>query len=291
MGSKATTIAQQISQLQQRGMNLDIGIDKTKEVLLDIGYYRLGFYWNPFEKDKHHNFHTDTKMSDVLDLYYLDVDLRNVLSRYLKRIEINFRTKVIYFCSNEYSHNPQWFIDSSIMNEDFVESFPKKIYNWKFKEYNEVIKKHHKKYGNKGYAPAWKTLEFLSFGTILKMFRAIKEESLQKMIAMQYDIRKEYIFINHLTVFTLVRNICAHGGTLFDFRAPKGISFVPALLLDKKDRHSLNAIITLVSYYLGKVSTNRKSDFDNEIETLMISNRFSPIIKSIIETKINYKSV
>jgi len=108
---------------------------------------------------------------------------------------------------------------------------------------------------------------------------------------MQYDIRKEYIFINHLTVFTLVRNICAHGGTLFDFRAPKGISFVPALLLDKKDRHSLNAIITLVSYYLGKVSTNRKSDFDNEIETVMISNRFSPIIKSIIETKINYKSV
>ena len=54
---------------------------KVKDVLLDIGYYRLGFYWHPFSIDKEHNLVPDTKFSDVVALYYLDVDLRNILMR------------------------------------------------------------------------------------------------------------------------------------------------------------------------------------------------------------------
>ena len=56
MGNIATTISQQIERLEKRGMVLDLPIEKIKEVLLDVGYYRLGFYWNPFEIDENHNF-------------------------------------------------------------------------------------------------------------------------------------------------------------------------------------------------------------------------------------------
>ena len=58
MGSKATTVEEQIQKLSDRGMVFenDNEIEKAKEILLDIGYYRLGFYWNPFEIDKDHNF-------------------------------------------------------------------------------------------------------------------------------------------------------------------------------------------------------------------------------------------
>ena len=49
MADKATTVEEQISQLEKRGMKLG-DKDKAKENLLDIGYYRLGFYWFPFEK-------------------------------------------------------------------------------------------------------------------------------------------------------------------------------------------------------------------------------------------------
>jgi len=54
MGSKATTVEQQIQKLSDRGMVFENAneIEKAKEILLDIGYYRLGFYWNPFEIDK-----------------------------------------------------------------------------------------------------------------------------------------------------------------------------------------------------------------------------------------------
>lgn len=45
--NKATTIDEQIKILQGRGMIIT-DIPKAKEVLQDIGYYRLGFYWFPF---------------------------------------------------------------------------------------------------------------------------------------------------------------------------------------------------------------------------------------------------
>lgn len=94
MGKTATNTIKQIQNLKDRGMVLDFEESKIKEFLLDIGYYRLGFYWNPFEKDEDHNFIEGTKFSTVIKLYYMDVDLRNILSRYINRIEINFRTKL-----------------------------------------------------------------------------------------------------------------------------------------------------------------------------------------------------
>ena len=47
MAKEAINIDEQISLLRQRGMIID-NEDKAKEVLSDVGYYRLGFYWFPF---------------------------------------------------------------------------------------------------------------------------------------------------------------------------------------------------------------------------------------------------
>jgi len=102
MGFKATTIEQQIEKLKDRNMVMDLGEEKAKEILLDIGYYRLGFYWNPFEIDKEHNLKELTKFSDVVKLYYLDSDLKHILYKALNRIEINFKTQLIYHVSNYY---------------------------------------------------------------------------------------------------------------------------------------------------------------------------------------------
>ena len=49
MGKQALTLDKQIKLLRSRGMSI-ADETKAKEVLLDIGYYRLGFYWFPFEK-------------------------------------------------------------------------------------------------------------------------------------------------------------------------------------------------------------------------------------------------
>ena len=49
MEKLATNVDEQIAKLESRGMSIG-DKDKAKECLLDIGYFRLGFYWFPFEK-------------------------------------------------------------------------------------------------------------------------------------------------------------------------------------------------------------------------------------------------
>jgi abortive infection bacteriophage resistance protein len=94
-----------------------------------------------------------TKFSDVVNLYYLDVDLRNILTKYLNRIEINFRTKIVYYVSNKFKLSPTWFIDPKIVSQDFINDIDK-YYSSDFKKSNKPIKKHHQKYLNDKYAPA-----------------------------------------------------------------------------------------------------------------------------------------
>lgn len=45
---KATTIEEQIAKLRDRGMSIG-DEEQASDILLDIGYYRLGFYWFPME--------------------------------------------------------------------------------------------------------------------------------------------------------------------------------------------------------------------------------------------------
>lgn len=49
MTKPATTIDEQIDLLKERGLTIQ-DEHKAREILLDIGYYRLGFYLFPFEK-------------------------------------------------------------------------------------------------------------------------------------------------------------------------------------------------------------------------------------------------
>ena len=139
MGNKATTIEEQIALLKERGMVIDLNNQKVKEILLDIGYYRLGFYQFPF-CDKEHNLNPNTKFSDIVSLYYLDVNLRNILTQYINRIEINFRTKIVYYVSNKYKSSPTWFINPKIVSPKFIKDIDKH-YSEDFKRSNNIIGK------------------------------------------------------------------------------------------------------------------------------------------------------
>lgn len=287
MGEKATTVDDQIEKLVSRGMVMDLGIEKAKEVLLDIGYYRLGFYWNPFEIDQEHNLKEDTKFSDVIKLYYLDSDLKHILSKALNRIEINFKTKLIYFVSNHYDEDPIWFANKKIVKSHFVKGFPY-IYNEKFIQNNKPIKKHHIKHTNDIYAPAWKTLEFLTFGSVIKLYLSLYNKELQKTIAQVYNIKSLSVFENYLSTILFIRNICAHSDLLFDSNTPKGIKSTPLLDLDDNKRHCLSSSIKVIQLFLSKISKNRGEELNNDIDTLFTSFLYNQNIKNIILHKIGY---
>ena len=120
MHKKATTFDDQILKLRSRGVEIS-DEEKAKEILADIGYYRLGFYFFPFEKtypelgsQRSHDVIEGTQMEYAVALYYYDFDLRNILSKYLSRVEIAIRTTMIYELSNKYSADPIWFINPNL---------------------------------------------------------------------------------------------------------------------------------------------------------------------------------
>ena len=287
MGNKATNFNEQIVKLEERGMELDYDKDKIKEFLLDIGYYRLGFYWNPFEIDKDHNFAKGTKFSNAVLLYYLDVDLRNILLKYMNRIEINFRTKVVYYASNTHKNSPTWFIDPKVISSEFINAV-ENHYNDEFKKNNKVIKLHHQKYINDKFAPAWKTLEFFTFGTILKIYKSLLDSEIKKRIANEYGIINIDKFINLMETIVYIRNTCAHGGVLFDLRLPKGISAIPGITFNNNNRHSLDSSIKVILYILEQISNDRKNEMQEKINETFDKHSENEVLKNIITNEIGY---
>jgi abortive infection bacteriophage resistance protein len=75
-----------------------------------------------------HTVNSGTRIEDVVALYYFDMDLRNILNKYLSRIEIAIRTTMIYELSNKYKSNPTWFVDPKVVSHDFISRFPKEAY-------------------------------------------------------------------------------------------------------------------------------------------------------------------
>ena len=188
---KATNIEDQLEKLKTRGMIID-NEKKAKENLLDIGYYRLGFYWFPFEKtyprknNRTHDYNEGTKFDFAIKLYYFDFDFRNLLLRYISRIEINFRTRLIYLASNKYENDPFWYINPDIVNKEFIDSllFQNALKDASKESNIKLDLKNHKR----DYAPAWKLIEHLTFGVVIKLYYNIKDGELRHDISVGYGI-------------------------------------------------------------------------------------------------------
>ena len=293
---QATTLDKQITLLQSRGIIIT-NEEKAKEVLMDIGYYRLGFYLFPFEKSyprfrgRKHEYKEGTKLSDAVTLYYYDFDLRNIIMRYINRIEVAFRTYMIYELSNKYKNEPTWFVSPQIVSQSFIQSFDNEIYNDNFRK-NPLIQRHHRKYINDRYAPAWKTIEFMTLGNVLKLYQNLKDLNDKRIISKHFGINQTAVFENYMETIRVIRNKCAHGSTLFDLSLCQSIKNGPAGKFPIGAAQHLTAAIDVLLYMTGTISQNRKNDLLSDLAKIhKIAVEKSPeiewIIKNIKKSTIN----
>ena len=283
MARKARSVKEQIELLKKRGMIFD-DEDKAEQILEDVGYYRLGFYWYYFQKDlKKHLFQENTYFSTVIDLYYIDVDLHFLLIKMLSRIEINLRTHIIYTVSNHYKNNPFWFADKRIMKNQFVDTLDDFYTNIKKK--NKVISKHHRKYPNDKYAPAWKTLEFMTLGSLYTLFISLKEKNVKEEIASKYKIKSVKIFDNYFKVIFNIRNICSHTRVLYNLNHYIAVTEKGIIPIQKNEKNSLNAYIEVISYFLQKISTNRAKEFQDNLKEIFLRCSDNKDIMKILKNK------
>lgn len=267
----ATTIDEQIERLESRGLIVNDRI-KAKEILRDIGYYRLGFYLFPFEKthpqveNRTHEYVEGASFEDAVNLYYFDYDLRLLLLRFLIRIEVHFRTEIIYNLSNKYKHNPIWFVSPSVVNRAYAQEFENKVYTTDFKR-NPLIHRHHRKYNNDRFAPAWKTLEFMTFGAVMKLYGQLKNNEDKILIANLFGIRQVVTFESYMHTIRQVRNACAHGHYMYDLKLPQGIRRGPASN-SPRDRYNLIGALCVIKYIVGQISHNRAADLSRQLNRL-----------------------
>ena len=283
MARKARSIEEQIKLLKKRGMIFD-DEDKAEQILEDVGYYRLGFYWYHFQKDfKKHLFLDNTHFSTVINLYYLDVDLRFLLIKVLSRIEINLRTRIIHIVSNHYKDNPFWFADKKIMKNQFVDTLDN--FYTDIKKKNKVIAEHHRKYPNDKYAPAWKTLEFMTLGSLYTLFTSLKEEEIKTAIASKYRVRNIKVFDNYFKVIRNIRNICSHTRVLYDLSYYETVVKKGVVKISDEEKNSLSAIIKIIDYFLRQISTNRAEDFQNDLKEIFLRHRDNEKVMKILKNK------
>ncbi|MDH7912328.1 Abi family protein [Winogradskyella sp. SYSU M77433] len=290
MGNKATTVEQQINRLVKRGLvlNNNEDIEKAKEILSDIGYYRLGFYWYYYQDKDTHEFNENVALDDIVKLYYFDFDLKMKLLRYIYRIEVHFRTQLVYEASNHYIDNNTWYVEPKIINKlDYDEFY--QIYE-KVKSNSKTLSKHHANNPDQDYAPAWKVFEFLTFGQVFNFYNNLKNQELKKKIAGIYGFRDIKLLNNYLSALINIRNICSHNGVLFDYEQPYGIMRIPNMKYRNKtyNNTNLNASIRLLLFMLSKVSKNRANELEQELKDLFTAAKENNLVHDVINTKIKF---
>lgn len=283
MEKLATNVDEQIAKLESRGMTI-CDKDKAKECLLDIGYFRLGFYWFPFEEsyprkmNRDHKFKEGTNFDYAIRLYYFDYNLRNIFLKYINRIEINFRTKLIYHASNRYKQDPFWYQNSKYVNMAFLEGdvMEKAMKDASREEVIIQDMKVHKR----SISPAWKAMEFFSFGTAISLYDNLKEGPLKCEISNLYGMSSPNNFLSYIDTVRKLRNYCAHGKVLFDKNLPEAISNGPLGYLGNSKTQLFGAYRVL-EYLLGQISQNRLQDMKQEIKALF-NKMPDDIVKQII---------
>lgn len=136
--------------------------------------------------------------------------------------------------------------------------------------------------------PTWKTFEFLTFGSVLTIFNSLKDVDIQKKISLTYGLNNLKSFKNFMLTIKFIRNVCAHGGVLFDLNMPKGISRIPKTHFNNNNNQSLDAGIKTMLFILNSISKIRKEEMEMEIRQLFEKHKENEIIVSLIENRIGY---
>ena len=197
----------------------------------------------------------------VIQLYNFDRELRLLVFNMVERIEIGIRTRLIYHLS--LSYGAHWFEDSTLFR--IWKFWKKNIEEIKgeIERSKEVfITQHKQKYaGDHRCPPAWKTLEVVSFGMLSKLYKNLRDNLPEKKaIARNLYVGSHKILASWLLSITVIRNICAHHGRLWNRNLP----IAPKLLkksalpwintLKEVDVHSFYAVFSCLYYLLQTVS-------------------------------------
>ena len=239
------TYDEQINKLLDRGCVI-ADMDACKDILKNVGYYRLSAYFLPF-KNQDGSYENGLSFERVYHIYEFDRELRNILFAALEVIEISFNARLAYWHSKKYG--PLGYLNATSFNskhhpEKFKNNIEREIKNNK----NVLFVKHHiEKYD--GQFPIWVISELFTFGMMSYFYNDLSTSDKKAFAGTEY---KE--MVSWLRCCTDLRNICAHYGRLYYriFTAmPKGFK-----ISDARKRRLWGAILAVKALYPSDTKWN-----------------------------------
>lgn len=270
----ALDLQQQIDKLKQRGLSI-LDEPRAAHYLSNISFYRLRAYTYPFQdnSDPNHPFIKPVSFDEIISLYVFDRRLRLLLFNALEKIEISFRTKLVYeFSQNNGSHwyeNPGMYRNAYRFNTDINQLYEE------IRRSNETFIGHYfSNYTNPINPPAWMSLEVASIGLLSKLFINLKKGSEKIKVTNQFGLTKPEILESWIHSLTTLRNICAHHGRLWNRRfiiQPTMPYNTKYQFIKNRNIHTnkLYALLCCINYILNIISPN--NSFKPELRQLIQS--------------------
>ena len=260
-------VVEQIKQLKCHGMQFRHE-EVAQKALHRHNYYRLRGYWITFEEEnpEDQRFRGDTYFEDILQLYRFDEALRHLISFYLSKLEVSFRTAFAYYFSlrvGPLGYKKACLFRNGVKGRPW--SHGDELYKLKEsvgKSHENFARKLRKKYND---LPFWAIVELTTFGQIARWYENLAHPDIRNEIASFHGIsgiENTGFFSHFLSSASSLRNTCAHHGRLTyrvmgnSLRQPKGRS-VPSEIIDSwigkpKGRDLVQNLLGVLHYVMHK---------------------------------------
>ncbi len=230
------TFDEQLDLLAARGLAIP-DRDSARAALSAIGYYRLSAYlyplrsWLPEDErgtaspasHRSNEFVQGAEFRHAVDLWNFDRKLRLTLLDAMERIEISLRTSVAYVLGRRdpFGHLRLSSLDEQQCDYRRPGSDRTKLEDWcdrYYKQQDEAkpedfVKHHLHKYGEP--FPVWIAVEFLNFGSVVRLHSMLKPEDRHE-VARMHAIRSGKVFASWLLQLNYLRNVAAHHSRLWN---------------------------------------------------------------------------
>lgn len=216
---RALTTTEQVTLLQQRGMQIDQPLHAAA-CLGQINYYRLGAYWLPFEADHAtHGFRPGTTFEQVLRLYAFDRELRLLILDAIECVEVAVRTRWAYEMAHR--HGAHGYMDAGLAKSRPLWEKNLTTLSTEISRSDEVFIAHYRqRYSQPALPPVWVACEVMSLGLLSRWYAQLGPAATRQAIAGYFECDQGQ-FEGLLVHLTYLRNICAHHSRIWNRRFTK----------------------------------------------------------------------
>ena len=244
---------EQINWLYARGLELP-DREFASRCLSHIGFHRLSAYWGRF-MGPGGVFWSGATFPDVVARYTFDQRLRSLVLEGTSYIEVSIRTRWTTEVASRSGLGDCRHKDESLFQ---TKRHSKNLARLK-EDYNNANKQ-----GTPfAHATIWEVAEVMPFGQLSMWYQSIKDRQVKRAIADNYAVDQK-TFGSLLIHHSLVRNICAHHGRLWD-RHLNSPPRIPTQLgkyknvhlwFNKDQEHKIYNLLVFMAYLLDVVTPN-----------------------------------